>query len=69
MNNIVGYYVITDSGDGSASVRFFKHEDNALAYEEWAEKNDPDGRGSLSEGVVTLFEDDIEDSFIPEDDE
>ena len=45
------FYIITDNGDGSASAHFFKDRESAELYELFAEHTDPDGRGSLSEGV------------------
>jgi len=57
----IAYYVIEDGGDGSAYATFFKNYEDAETFDEGLlEKY---GQGSLSEGVRSLFADDIKDKL------
>jgi hypothetical protein len=57
--DVLGYYFIEDGGDGSACVRFFKRESDAVLAEQRLEEEY--GRGSLSEGVHELNFSDFQD--------
>lgn len=65
VNNPLFYYIITDNGDGSASMRAFKTSEDAEKAKEHELKEY--GMGTLSEGVQSFFASDIQETFDAED--